>query len=168
LIGVQEIRTEIRQTKPFGSLEEEVFVALVRTADQLQWRIAEMLEPYGLSPTQYNALRILRGAGRAGLRCSAIGERMISHDPDITRLLDRLEQRSLVKRSRETNDRRAIKAHITKSGIKLLHSMDEEVENFTRALLGHLGEHRLRALLQTLDAVRANSRPEAKSSHKET
>jgi MarR family transcriptional regulator, organic hydroperoxide resistance regulator len=151
------IQAEIHQNKPFSSLEEEVLLAVVRTADQLQWRLAAMLAPHGLSPTQYNALRILRGAGPEGLRCREIGERMISRDPDITRLLDRLERRSLVKRSRERNDRRVIKARITASGIKLLKSMDEDVNRFTRALLGHLGEQRLQSLLQLLDAVRVNS-----------
>jgi DNA-binding MarR family transcriptional regulator len=82
---------------------------------------------------------------------------MISRDPDITRLLDRLERRSLVRRSRGANDRRVIKAHITKSGIHLLKGMDEEVDKFTRDLLGHLGENRLRSLLQLLEAARSNS-----------
>ena len=87
------IQAEIQQTKPFGSLEEEAQVALQRTADRLHWRLSEMLKPHGLSPTQYNALRILRGAGDEGRACSEIAERMINRDPDITRLVDRLERR---------------------------------------------------------------------------
>jgi DNA-binding MarR family transcriptional regulator len=151
------IQAEIHQNKPFSSLEEEVLLALVRTADQLLWRVAAMLAPHGLSPTQYNALRLLRGAGPEGLRCSEIGERMINRDSDITRLLDRLERRSLVKRSRARHDRRVIKVRIAASGIKLLKSMDEDVDNFPRTLLGHLGEQRLQSLLQLLEAVRMNS-----------
>src|SRR5713226_6186305 len=114
------IQAEIKQSKPFTSLEEEAFVALMRTADQLAWRGAEMLKQHGLSPTQYNALRILRGAGAKGLACSEIGERMINRDPDITRLVDRLERRGLVQRSRDKRDRRVITTRITGAGLELL------------------------------------------------
>ena len=86
------IQSEIQQTKPFTSLEDEALVTLQRTADRLHWRLSEMLKPHGLSPTQYNALRILRGAGDQGRACSEIAERMINRDPDITRLVDRLER----------------------------------------------------------------------------
>jgi DNA-binding MarR family transcriptional regulator len=151
---ISGLQVEIKQNKSFNSLEEEVLLSLFRTADQLQWRVAEMLEKHGLSPTQYNALRIVRGAGPSGLRCSEIGERMITHDPDITRLLNRLERRSLVRRGRERNDRRVIKARITTHGLRLLASMDEDVNRFTRALLGQLGEGRLRSLLKLLEAAR--------------
>jgi MarR family transcriptional regulator, organic hydroperoxide resistance regulator len=153
------IRDEIKQNKQFPSLEAEAVLALLRTADQLQARVAEMLKPHGLSTTQYNALRILRGAGAQGLACSEIGERMINRDPDITRLLDRLERRSLVRRGRDPKDRRVIKAHIRPAGLKLLRSLDRPVERFQRTLLGHLEERRLRALIRLLDAVRARPRP---------
>jgi DNA-binding MarR family transcriptional regulator len=152
------LQTEVTQTKPFSSLEEEVLLSIIRTADQLHWRVAEMLGKHGLSPTQYNALRILRGAGREGLRCTEIGQRMINRDPDITRLLDRLGRRSLVNRSRDRNDRRVIKVRITTSGIELLAGMGEEVNRFTRELLAPLGERRLRSLLQLLEAVRVSTR----------
>jgi hypothetical protein len=95
------IQAEIRQNKPFTSLEGEAVVSLHRTADQLNGRFSDMLKPYGLSPTQFNALRILRGAGVGGRTCSEIAERMINRDPDITRLLARLERRGLVVRSRQ-------------------------------------------------------------------
>src|SRR5262244_2805452 len=107
------IREEIKQSQPFQSLEEETLVVLQRTADQLQWCLYEMLKPHRISPTQYNALRILRGAKDHGRTCNEIAERMINHDPDITRLVDRLERRGLVRRSREPKDRRVIKTHIT-------------------------------------------------------
>jgi MarR family transcriptional regulator, organic hydroperoxide resistance regulator len=149
------IRDEIKQNKQFPGLEAEAVLALLRTADQLQARIAEMLKPHGLSPTQYNALRILRGAGTQGLACSEIGERMINRDPDITRLLDRLERRGMVSRDRDPNDRRVIKAHIQPAGLKLLQSLDRPIEQFQRTLLGHVKERQLRTLIRLLDVVRA-------------
>jgi DNA-binding MarR family transcriptional regulator len=148
------IQAEIKQTRPFKNLEEEAFVALVRTADQLTRRGAEMLKQHGLSPTQYNALRILRGAGEKGLACSEIGERMINHDPDITRLIDRLERRGLVVRSREQKDRRVITTRITTAGLERLRSLDRPVEEFHRQLLGRLGERRLRTLIRLLETAR--------------
>src|SRR5437879_11548566 len=107
------IQAEIKQAKPLSSLEEEALLSLQRTADQLQWRISELLKPYGISPTQYNALRILRGAKGRGHSCSEIAKRMINRDPDITRLVDRLERRGLVQRTREEKDRRVVIARIT-------------------------------------------------------
>jgi DNA-binding MarR family transcriptional regulator len=145
------------QNKALSSLEEAAFVALLRTADQLQWRAAEMFKRHGLSPTQYNALRILRGAGPEGLACSEVGERMINRDPDITRLLDRLERRGLIQRSREQKDRRVIKVRITPAGLDLLKSLNREVAEFHRQLLGHLGEERLESLVRLLEAARAGS-----------
>jgi DNA-binding MarR family transcriptional regulator len=150
----KSIQSEIQQTKPFAVLEEEALVALQRTADRLQWRLSEMLKTHDLSPTQYNALRILRGAGQEGRSCSEIAERMINRDPDITRLVDRLERRGLAKRSREGRDRRVITARITPVGLKLLETLDHPVEDLNRKLLGPLGEQRLRTLIQLLDAVR--------------
>jgi DNA-binding MarR family transcriptional regulator len=153
----KSIQSEIQQTKPFAILEEEALVALQRTADRLQWRLSEMLKTHDLSPTQYNALRILRGAGQEGRSCSEIAERMINRDPDITRLVDRLERRGLAKRSREGRDRRVITARITPVGLKLLETLDRPVEDLNRKLLGPLGEQRLRTLIQLLDAVREQS-----------
>jgi DNA-binding MarR family transcriptional regulator len=140
-----------------GSLEEQVFVALLRAADQLQWRATEMLKQHGLSPTQYNALRILRGAGPEGLACSEVGQRMINRDPDVTRLLDRLQRRGLIRRSREQQDRRVIKTRITPAGLDLLKSLNREVMEFHRQLLGHMGEDRLENLMRLLEAVREKS-----------
>jgi DNA-binding MarR family transcriptional regulator len=142
---------------PSGTLEEQVFVALLRTADQLQWRATEMLKRHGLSPTQYNALRILRGAGPEGLACSEVGQRMINRDPDVTRLLDRLQRRGLIRRSREQQDRRVIKTRITPAGLDLLKSLNREVMEFHRQLLGHMGEDRLENLMRLLEVVREKS-----------
>jgi DNA-binding MarR family transcriptional regulator len=150
------IQSEIPQKQSLG-LQEEAFVALLRTADQLQWRATEMLKPHGLSTTQYNALRILRGAGPEGLACSEVGERMINHDPDITRLLDRLERRGLIRRSRGQKDRRVIKTRITAAGLDLLKSLNHEIAEFHRQLLGHLGQERLESLVRLLEAARQKS-----------
>ena len=154
----KSIQSEIQQTKPFSTLEEEALVSLQRTADQLHWRMSEMLKEHGVSPTQYNALRILRGAKDEGRACSEIAERMINRDPDITRLVDRLERRGLVARSREDRDRRVITTRITPAGLKLLDSLDRPIEDFNRRLLGPLGEQRLRTLIQLLDAAREHSK----------
>jgi DNA-binding MarR family transcriptional regulator len=141
----------VAKVKPTQSLEEETFVAVLRAAEYLQHRAAEMFKQHGLSSTQYNVLRILRGAGPEGLACSEVGERMLNHDPDITRLLDRLEGRGLIDRSRRKNDRRVITARIAPAGLELLRSLDIPVEEFQRRLLGHVGERRLQSLIRLLN-----------------
>ncbi len=148
------IQAEIKQSKPFSSLEEETFVSLMRTADQLQQQVAELLKAHGLSPTQFNALRILRGAGLSGLPCSEIGERMINHDPDITRLLDRLERHGLVERSRSEEDRRVIIARITAAGLDAIKPLDRPIEEYHRRAMKHIPRTQLKSLLNVLDAVR--------------
>lgn len=148
------IQAELQQSQPFRTLEDEAMVSLQRTADQLQRRLSDMLKPRGLSPTQYNALRILRGAGDGGRACSEIAERMINRDPDITRLVDRLERRGWVARSREGRDRRVIITRITAAGLDLLRGLDRPIEEFNRKLLGHLGEQSLRNLLTLLEEAR--------------
>src|SRR6202165_4101141 len=118
------LQAELKQKIPFTSREQEAYLALLRTADALQTQVEARLKEFGLTGTQYNALRILRGAGAEGLPCSEIGERMITRDPDITRLLDRLQKRGLVERSRGKQDRRVIYGKITPAGSKLLREMD--------------------------------------------
>ena len=152
------IQAEIQQTKPFSSLEDEALVALQRTADRLHWRLTEMLKAHGLSPTQYNALRILRGARDEGRACSEIAERMINRDPDITRLVDRLERRGLVSRSREGRDRRVITTRIAPAGLELLAALDRPIEEFNRKMLGPLGEQQLRTLIRLLESAREQTK----------
>jgi DNA-binding MarR family transcriptional regulator len=135
-------------------LEEQTFLAVVRTSEQLQASVAEMLKEHGLTSTQYNAMRILRGAGTGGLTCSAIGERMLNRDPDITRLLARLEARGLVTRRRERKDRRVIMTCISPFGLDLLRTLDAPVRQFHSRTLGHLGPVRLHSLIRLLDAAR--------------
>ena len=105
-----------------AGLEARVFVSLLRTADALARGAEALIKPYGLSATQYNILRILRGAGEKGLACREVGCRLISRDPDITRLLDRMESRGLIARAREAQDRRVVKTRITAEGLRLLGS----------------------------------------------
>jgi DNA-binding MarR family transcriptional regulator len=141
------MKTRAKQIKP--SLEEAVFLDLLRTSDVLSRRIAYLLKDADLSSNQYNVLRILRGAPE-GLPCGEIGSRMITRDPDITRLLDRLEKRELISRCRETKDRRMVLTRITPAGLKLLAELDEPVQQAHRKQLGHLGRERLKALSELL------------------
>ena len=149
------LQAEIKQTRPFQALEQEAFLNLLRTADALMQAVAATLKSFGLSGTQYNALRILRGAGPAGLACREIAGRMLTHDPDITRLLDRLEARRLVTRSRDRKDRRVITIRITEAGLEMVNNLDAPVTESHRRLLGHLGSTKLRTLISLLEAARA-------------
>ena len=138
-----------------GCPEEDAFLDLLRTTDLLSRGPAQVLKTEDLSPTQYNVLRILRGSPQ-GLPCGEIASRMITRDPDITRLLDRLEKRALISRCRETTDRRTVVARITPDGLKALARLDGPVEQAHRQQLGHLGRERLSALAELLEAARAN------------
>jgi DNA-binding MarR family transcriptional regulator len=137
------------------SLEAQVFVSLLRTADALARGAEALLKPTGLSSTQYNVLRILRGAGSEGLACSEVGCRMISRDPDITRLLDRMESRGLIARTRGKQDRRVVKTRITAEGLRLLEKLDEPVRELHRRQLHHLPAGKLRQLSRLLEQVRS-------------
>ena len=141
--------------KPSRRAEDEAFVNLQRTADALMQGVAAALKPMGLSPTQYNVLRILRGAEPNGLACREIADRMITRDPDITRLLDRLEDRALVARSRDRADRRVITSRITAKGLHLLKDLDGPIAALHVAQLGHLGDQKLRSLIDLLEAARS-------------
>jgi DNA-binding MarR family transcriptional regulator len=129
--------------------EEAAFLDLLRTTDMLSRGLAQVLKTEDLSATQYNVLRILRGAPE-GLSCGEIASRMITRDPDVTRLLDRLEKRGLISRCRETKDRRTVMARITPDGLKLLTRLDQPVQAAHRKQLGHVGGERLRALTELL------------------
>lgn len=147
------IQAEIKQTKAI-SLEAEAFLNLQRTAEHLMEGMARVLKSAELSPTQFNVLRILRGTGPDGLACREIGERMVTRDPDVTRLLDRLEARGLIARSRESKDRRVITVRITEAGLGALHGLDRLVEEAHREQFAGLVARRLRALIATLEVVR--------------
>ena len=143
--------------KPSQSLEQEAYLNLQRTADLLARGAEEAIKRWGLSGTQYNVLRILRGAGPGGLCCGEVAERMLTHDPDITRLLDRLEKRGLVVRARQSKDRRIITVRIAPQGLRILAELDGPIEEFHRRQLGHLGKRRLRLLLGLLNTARVTS-----------
>jgi DNA-binding MarR family transcriptional regulator len=131
--------------------EEAAFMELMRTTDILSRPLAQVLKSEELSVTQYNVLRILRGVPD-GLPCGEIGKRMITRDPDITRLLDRLEKRQLISRNREPRDRRTVTARVTPTGLALLARLDKPVQDAYREQLGHLGEKRLSELSELLTA----------------
>jgi DNA-binding MarR family transcriptional regulator len=137
-----------------ATLYEHVFVTLLRTADALSRGGEALLKPYNLSGTQYNILRILRGAGEKGLACRQVGCKLISRDPDITRLLDRMESRGLIARAREKDDRRVVKARITAEGLRLLSELDEPVRELHRRQLRHLPAKQLQQLSMLLDKAR--------------
>ena len=147
--------TESRKAAPLvSSREEAAFLDLLRTTDMLSRRLSLVLKCEDLSSTQYNVLRILRGAPE-GLACGEIANRMITRDPDITRLLDRLEKRELISRCRETKDRRTVMARITGEGSKALARLDAPVQTAHRKQLGHLGRERMKALTQLLLVARS-------------
>lgn len=123
---------------------------LVRTADMLQRQVEALLRPSGLSASQYNVLRILRGAGPRGLCCHEVGERMMTRDPDITRLFDRMEKKGLIERWRHEKDRRVVMARITRPGRALLADLDGPIEALHRRQLSHLGNARLKQLAELL------------------
>ncbi len=147
-------KTQSETKRRVGSPEEAAFLELMRTSDMLSRGFAPLLKAEELSSTQYNVLRILRGAPE-GLPCGEIGTRMITRDPDITRLLDRLEKRGLVSRCRETKDRRTVLTRITDAGLELLARLDEPVQEVHRAQMGHLGRERLQALVELVRAARS-------------
>lgn len=136
-----------------GCPEEAAFLDLWRTADMLARYVQQVLKVEDISATQYNVLRILRGTPE-GLTCGEIANRMITRDPDITRLLDRLEKRGLISRCRETRDRRMVLTRITGEGLALLERLEEPVQGAHRRQLGHLGRERLRALAELLSVCR--------------
>ncbi len=136
--------------------EEAAYLDLVRTTEMLSRPLVQLLKADDLSPAQYNVLRILRGCPE-GLTCGEIGNRMITRDPDITRLLDRMEKRNLISRGRDDKDRRVVLTRITAKGLDLLAGLDQPVRGMHRKLLGHLGAERLRTLRQLLDACRGES-----------
>ncbi len=155
------LQAELKQKRPFTSAEQEAYLSLLRTADALQSSMETKLKEFGLTGTQYNALRILRGAGADGLPCTEISARMITHDPDITRLLNRLEKRGLARRLRDKKDRRVIYGKITSQGLTLLREMDEPIEQYGREILGHLSPADLRKLIELLEAVRCGRKAES-------
>lgn len=150
-----DLRTELKQRKPFSSLEQEAELNIERTAAVLNHRFAEALKPFGLTPTQFNVLRILRGAGTAGLCRHEIRDRMVAQVPDVTRLLDRMEEAGLVGRERSDDDRRLVRTRITDPGLELLARTDKPLVEMHRERLGHLSRAQLESLIELLTLARS-------------
>lgn len=150
----------IRQTRPYASLEEEVYISLRLTSQMIDqpW-IQHLRRTEKISPSQYNILRILRGAGEEGRTMSQIAERMINRDPDVTRLADHLVARGLARRLRDTADRRVVRLFITQAGLKMLGRLDGPVQVFVAQALGGIGRQRLQQLRELLESVRERMRP---------
>lgn len=151
---VGRIQSEIKQSKPLTP-EQEVLLTLQRTADAFQRHVVEVLKPYGISGTQYNVLRILRGAGKDGLPCGAIAERMVTRDPDITRLLDRLDKMGFIARARGQRDRRVVTTTITEAGLKLLKQLDKPVQDAGSTLVSKLTHAQMGQIVELLDLARS-------------
>ncbi|HKF48401.1 MAG TPA: MarR family transcriptional regulator [Terracidiphilus sp.] len=148
------LKSEIAQQRPFSSPAEEALLNLLRTTDCLQRAMQRATRRWGITATQYNVLRILRGAQPEGLACSAIGARMITAEPDITRLLARLRALRYIRQQREKKDKRVLLTQISESGLALLEEMDETVARFPMELLGHLNKSELGKLIWLLEKAR--------------
>jgi DNA-binding MarR family transcriptional regulator len=148
----------LEQTRPIRSREEAVYLGIQTAAERLRAGFNDLFRSRDLTGAQYNVLRILRGAGKAGLSCREIGDRMINRDSDITRMLDRLESRGLIRRERQTDDRRVVLAFIAKSGLNLLAEMDGPVQELHKLQLGHMSAGELDALSNLLKKARNRDR----------
>jgi DNA-binding MarR family transcriptional regulator len=151
------LKSEIEQSSPFASAEEEAFLNLVRTSDSLMRAFQRKTRGWGITSTQYNVLRILRGAEPEGLTCAAIGRRMIAADPDITRLLNRLKSLKLIRQRRDRHDRRVVWTQISETGLSLLESMKPIVDRAPGELLGHMLPDELAELSRLLELARTHS-----------
>ena len=152
---MRRLRYAIKQRKPFESLEQEVFLEVLRTGNALIQDLVDLLRPYRLTQPQYNVLRILRGAGPAGLPTGEVGERMVvSREPDVTRLLIRMEARGLVQRERRSDNRRFVTARITREGLRLLKALDEPIRQMHARQLRHMTRRELDLLAGLLERAR--------------
>jgi DNA-binding MarR family transcriptional regulator len=151
------LQQEIQQTKAIRLLEEEASLNIVRTADVLMQVLMDVLKPVALSPTQYNVLRILRGAGEAGVSCKDVAARLVTRDPDITRMMDRLEKRGLLTRDRDKADRRVVTHKLTPAGLELVNELDRPIEALHRKAMRHVKPERLRELIGLLEEVRSTN-----------
>ncbi len=149
-----KIAQEIQQSKPFTCLGEELFLNIARTYGYLEKGLAELLRPHGISPTQYNMLRILRGAGPEGLSCSEAARRMVSHDPDVTRLFDRLAKRGLIERRRSLTDRRLVIVAIAPSGLEILANLDQPIVELHGEQFRAFDDDKMRQIIHCLEELR--------------
>ena len=150
----ERLRAELKQKKPFASKAEEALLNLERTADCFRRELQHVLKEFGITATQYNALRILRGAFPEGLPCSELGSRLVSSDPDITRLLDRLAREGLAVRQRGSSDKRVVLTTISPEGLALLERVVPVVDEAVRTMLAHISEAQADQLIDLLEAAR--------------
>src|SRR5579863_8186778 len=155
-LPVSVLKREIAQQRPFASLHEEAVLNLLRTADCLERAMQRKTRKWGITSTQYNVLRILRGSQPQGLICSAIGDRMITAEPDITRLLGRLRSMKLIRQQRDKRDKRVLWTQISDAGLSLLAEMDPVIQVFPQELLGHFDLEQLEGLIHSLELARKN------------
>ncbi len=148
------MRSRGNRRQPALPIEDQTFIALLKTADGLSQQAEQLLKAGGLTGTQYNVMRILRGAEPAGLACSEISVRMISHDPDMTRLLDRMERNGLITRQRQTDDRRVVKARVTAKGLDMLKLLDQPVHELHKRQFRQVPAARLKTLTELLKQIR--------------
>jgi DNA-binding MarR family transcriptional regulator len=151
---VPTLRDEIKQNKPFESLEQEAQLNIIRTGSLLLDDVEQFLKPYGVTATQYNVLRILRGAHPVGLCRNELRDRMLTRMPDVTRLLDRMEEVGMVARSRENEDRRMVRTQITAAGMKILDDVNEAAQQEQKRRFQSLNETQLKTLIELLTVVR--------------
>ena len=152
---MRRLRRIIKQRKPFQSLQQEVFLEVLRTGHALVQDLVDLLKPYGLTQPQYNVLRILRGAGTAGLPTGEVGARMVaSREPDVTRLLVRMERSGLVRRERDPDNRRIVTARITREGLRVLKALDQPVLDMHADQLEHMTRRELEYLATLLERAR--------------
>jgi len=153
----RRLREELKQTRPFASLEQEVVLEIQRTEQIVMRWVVEALKPSGLTPQQFNILRILRGAGPDPLSASQICERMVTHDPDLTRLLDRLEAAGMIRKERHADDRRVVNVHVTEAGHETVERASVAVSARIKEALRGIGATRLSELADLLELVRGNT-----------
>jgi DNA-binding MarR family transcriptional regulator len=148
------LQAELKQTKPFPRRSSEAFLSVLRTAAVLEHQVNEALRPYGITALQYNVLRILRGAGANGLCGREISERLVSKGPDVSRLLDRMEEMQLLRRERDPKDRRHVTARVTPKGLRMLEEAGPTLEVVERERFGHLDAERLQQIIDGLADIR--------------
>ncbi|WP_321477792.1 MarR family transcriptional regulator [uncultured Paludibaculum sp.] len=148
------LQEELKQTKPFGSIYQEAALSVMKTADVFRRDTTRLLEPYEVTPQQYNVLRILRGAGADGIPTLAIGERLLEETPGMTRLLDRMEFKALVRRIRCEKDRRQVLCYLTEEGARLLATLDPLIEATDRNMAARLTPEEAETLVELLEKIR--------------
>jgi DNA-binding MarR family transcriptional regulator len=148
------LATALKQTRPFVSLEQEAYLSILRTASELSYAVDQFFRPFDITPSQYNVLRILRGAGTDGLCRNEISERMVTATPDMSRLLDRMERAGWVQRERAEDDRRQVSTYITKSGMELLGKLEMPTRDFVTRLFSGAAVSDIKTVLKVNDRIR--------------